>query len=105
MLILFLHNINQFTLREGGELEHNLLTLLLLFKPNLYASRSHFEPVVIFCVYQEIQKLVAFLVVFLGAYLCQILKEINLISLVSFAFLVHVMIQKLQDLDSLGSRN
>ena len=57
----------------------------------------------------EIQKLVAFLVaflvVFLGAYLCQILKEINLISLVSFAFLVHVMIQKLQDLDSLGSRN
>ena len=49
--------------------------------------------------YREIQKLVAFLVVFLGAYLCQILKEMNMISLVSFAFLVHVLIQKLQDLD------
>ena len=50
-------------------------------------------------VYREIQKLVAFLVVFLGAYLCQILKQMNLISLGSFAFLVYVMIQKLQDLD------
>ena len=49
--------------------------------------------------YREIQKLVAFLVVFLGAYLCQILKEMNMISLVSFAFLVHVLIRKLQDLD------
>ena len=49
--------------------------------------------------YREIQKIVAFLVVFLGAYLCQILKEMNLISLVSFAFLVLVLIQKLQDLD------
>ena len=49
--------------------------------------------------YREIQKLVAFLVVFLGAYLCQILKEMNLISLGSFAFLVHVLIRKLQDLD------
>ena len=45
-----------------------------------------------FCVYREIQKLVAFLVVFLGAYLCQILKEIDMICLVSFAFLVHVLI-------------
>ena len=43
--------------------------------------------------------MVAFLVVFLGAYLCLILMEINLISLVSFAFLVHVLVQKLQDLD------
>ena len=43
--------------------------------------------------------MVAFLVVFLGAYLCQILKEMNMISLVSFAFLVHVLIRKLQDLD------
>ena len=42
---------------------------------------------------QEIQKLVAFL----GAYLCQILKEMNTISVVSFAFLVHVLIQKLQE--------
>ena len=58
-----------------------------------------YEPDVIFCVYREIQKLVAFLVVLLGAYLCQIFKEINLISLGSFAFLVHVLIQKLQDLD------
>ena len=41
-----------------------------------------------FCLYREIQKLVTFLVVFLGAYLCQIL---NMISLVSFAFLVHVL--------------
>ena len=49
--------------------------------------------------YWEIQKLVAFLAVFLSAYLCQILKEMNMISLVSFAFLVHVLIQKLQDLD------
>ena len=49
--------------------------------------------------YREIQKLVAFLVVFLGAYLCQILKEMNLISLGSFAFLVNVLIRKLQDLD------
>ena len=39
------------------------------------------------------------MVVFLGAYLCQILKEMNLISLVSFVFLVHVLIRKLQDLD------
>ena len=43
--------------------------------------------------------LVAFLIVFLGAYLCQILKEMSIISLVSFEFLVHVLIQKLQDLD------
>ena len=49
--------------------------------------------------YRDVQKLVAFLVVFLGAYLCQILKEMNLISLGSFAFLVHVLIRKLQDLD------
>ena len=43
-------------------------------------------------VYWKIQKLVAFVDVFLGAYLCQILKEMNLISLGSFAFLVHVLI-------------
>ena len=49
--------------------------------------------------YTENQNLVAFLVVFLGAYLCQILKEMNIVALVSFAFLVHVLIQKLQDLD------
>ena len=49
--------------------------------------------------YQEIQKLVAFRVVYLGAYVRQILKETNMISLVSFAFLFHVLIQKLQDLD------
>ena len=49
--------------------------------------------------------MVAFMVVFLGEYLCQILKEINLISLVSFAFLFGVMKLKLQDLDRLGSRN
>ena len=41
---------------------------------------------VTFCLWREIQKLVAFLVVFLGAYLCQILKEMNMIGLVSFAF-------------------
>ena len=35
--------------------------------------------------------LVPFLVVFLDAYLCQILKEMNMINLVSFAFLVHVL--------------
>ena len=43
--------------------------------------------------------LVPFLVVFLDAYLCQILEEMHMISLVSFAFLGHVLIQKLQDLD------
>ena len=48
---------------------------------------------------RQIRKLVAFLVAFLGAYLCQILKEMNLISLGSFAFLVHVLIRELQDLD------
>ena len=61
-------------------------TLIGLIKP----SQAYFF------VYREIQKLLAFLVefllVFLGAYLCRILKEMNLISLVSFAFLVHVMI-------------
>ena len=59
--------------------------------------------------YREIQKLVAFLgsflVVFLSAYLCQILKEIDLIILVNFAFLVHVMIRKLQGLDWLLTVN
>jgi len=50
-------------------------------------------------VYWEIQKLVAFLVVFLGAYQCQILMEMNMASLVSFAFLDHCLIQKLQDLE------
>ena len=65
------------------------------------AQSTHFkkspwyEPDVIFCVYLEIQKLVAFL----GAYLCQILKEMNVTILVIFAFLVHVLMQMLQDLD------
>ena len=58
-----------------------------------------YEPDVIFYVYREIQKLVPFLVVFLGACLFQILKKMNMTSLVSFAFLVHVLIRKLQDLD------
>ena len=48
-----------------------------------------YEPDVIFWVYREIQKLVAFL----GAYLDQILREMNKISLVSFEFQVHVLIQ------------
>ena len=55
--------------------------------------------------HREIQKLGSFLVVFLGSYLCQIMKGLNLISLVSLIFLVHVMIQKIQDLDRSGSRN
>ena len=49
------------------------------------------EPEVTFCLWRKIQKLAAFLIVFLGAHLCQILKEINMTSLVSFAFLVHVL--------------
>ena len=51
------------------------------------------------------QKLFAFLVEFLGAYLCQILKERYLISLGSFSFLVHVLIRKLQDLDRMPIKN
>ena len=46
--------------------------------------------------------MVAFMVAFLGAYLCQILKKINLIGLGSFAFMVHVLIGKLQDLDRMA---
>ena len=45
--------------------------------------------------------MVAFMVAFLGAYLCQILKEMSLISLGSFAFLVHVL---LQDLDLMANK-
>ena len=54
--------------------------------------------------YREIQTLFAFLVVFLDAFVCQILKDINLISLGIFAFLVHVLTRKLQDLDRIPSK-
>ena len=57
-----------------------------------YILFTRYEQDLNFFVYREIQKLVAFLDVFCGAYLCQILTEMNMIRLVSFAFLVHVLI-------------
>ena len=75
-------------------LEKTLVSHLAFASLTLFAtvfSVMYFSDV-FFCVYWEIQKLFAFLVVFLGAYLCQILKEMNMNSLVSFACLVHLNI-------------
>ena len=54
----------------------SLHTWGLKLRPNLYASRSYPDMnLTLIFVYQEIQKLVSFP----GAYLCQILKEMNMI--------------------------
>ena len=78
---------------DKAKIKIQLVDIVFVLRPNLYPSRS--QPDVnqmgFFSVPRN-SKAGCVSACFLGAYLSQILKEMKMIILVNFAFVVHVLI-------------